>query len=85
MKKVLVVDDEPDIVDLVSFILDGEDRTLLAAYDGGQALEIAREEKPDLVVTDVMMPNLTGWELCAQIRSDPDINNTRVISDEYYA
>ena len=74
-----MVDDEPEIVDLVSMVLEGEDRELLVAYDGSQALDIAREERPDLVLTDVMMPRLDGRELCMQIKADPVISETRII------
>lgn len=71
MKKVLIVDDEPEMVALVALVLDGLDVTLLTAYDGERALEIAREEQPQLIVSDVMMPRLDGWELCRRVKSDP--------------
>ena len=79
MKKVLIVDDEPDIVDLVSMILDDEDVTLLTAYDGHEALEIVRQEHPDLVITDIMMPRLDGRELCMRVRSEPATSDTVVV------
>ena len=79
MKKVLIVDDEVEIVELISMVLDNDDTSLLAAYDGEQALEIVREEAPDLVLSDVMMPRLDGRELCRQIKSDPGTSDTVVI------
>ncbi len=78
LKKLLVVDDEPEIVELVSLLLDGEGRRLLAAHDGQQALEMARREKPDLLLTDVMMPRLDGRELCRQVKADPATDHVRV-------
>ncbi len=79
MKTVLVVDDEPDIVALISMVLaDGEIR-LLTAYDGQEALELAREEHPDLVLTDVMMPRLDGRQLCLEVKADPANDNTKVV------
>ncbi|MDP9381236.1 MAG: response regulator [Chloroflexota bacterium] len=71
MKKVLVVDDEPEIVELISMVLEDDLVTVLPAYDGEQGLEIARRERPHLVLTDVMMPRLDGLGLCRQLREDP--------------
>jgi CheY-like chemotaxis protein len=79
MKKVLVVDDEADIVELVSMILDEAEVDLLAAYDGQEAPKIVAEQHPDLVLTDVMMPRLNGSELCDRIKADPATSDTVVI------
>ncbi len=79
MKKVLVVDDEPEMVALVSMILEDDLVTVLPAYDGEQALEIARQEQPDLVLTDVMMPRLDGLGLCRRLREDPATRSTVVL------
>ena len=79
MKKVLIVDDEADIVEMLSMVLERKDLSLLAAYDGEQALEIVREEQPDLVLTDIMMPRLDGRELCRQIKADPSTRDTAII------
>jgi CheY-like chemotaxis protein len=79
MKKVLIVDDEVEIVELVSMVLEDEDLALLAAYDGQQALEIARQERPDLVLSDVMMPRLDGRELCRSLRADPEMRDVVII------
>lgn len=79
MKTVLIVDDEPDIVDLMSLVLtDGKTR-ILTAYDGEQALQTVREERPQLVLTDIMMPRLDGYSLCRQIRSDPVMKGMAII------
>lgn len=79
MKKLLIVDDEAEIVELVSMVLERDDRALFAAYDGEQALEIVREERPDLVLSDIMMPRLDGRELCRRIRADPETSGTVII------
>ncbi|MCL4424761.1 MAG: response regulator transcription factor [Firmicutes bacterium] len=62
--KVLVVDDESSIVQLVTFNLEKEGFQTVAAHDGLQALQVARTEKPDLIILDVMLPGLDGFEVC---------------------
>lgn len=79
MTKILIVDDEAEIVELVSMILDEAGVDLLAAYDGQEALKIISEQHPDLVLTDVMMPRLNGSELCDRIKADPLMSDTVVI------
>ncbi len=79
MPKVLVVDDEAEIVDLISMVLDDPEIDLLTAYDGQEALEVIHQQRPDLVLTDIMMPRLDGKELCRLIKSDPATQNTAVI------
>ena len=78
-KTILVVDDEADIVDILNILLAADGRTILSANDGIAALAIARERRPDLVITDVMMPGLDGRELRRLIRSDPELTGTRVM------
>jgi len=68
MATVLVVDDERNIVELTRLYLSNDGYTVLSAYDGLEALEMIREERPDLVVLDIMLPNLDGWELCRRLR-----------------
>jgi two-component system alkaline phosphatase synthesis response regulator PhoP len=68
--KVLIVDDEEAIVKLVSFNLEKEGFETLAAYDGREALDIIRREPLDLVVLDVMLPEMDGLSLCRQLRLD---------------
>ncbi len=79
MHKVLIVDDEAQIVELLTMVLDGAGCELLPAYDGAEALEIVRSEQPHAVLSDVMMPGLDGRELCRCIKSDPGLNYTPVI------
>jgi CheY-like chemotaxis protein len=75
----LVVDDEPGIVELLALLLDGADRSILGANAGDTALQIARQQHPDLVISDVMMPRMDGRELCRAIKADPQLSSTRVL------
>lgn len=69
-EKILVVDDERSIVELVSFNLRKEGFQVLAAADGLEAVRLAREEKPDLIILDVMLPGLDGFEVCRILRKE---------------
>ncbi len=79
MKRVLVVDDEPEIVEMVCMVLEGDEIELLGAYDGEEALLVIQEHHPDVVLSDVMMPRLNGCELSKRIRSDSSCTDTVVI------
>ena len=71
MLKVLVVDDEPALVSTISYSLRKEGYDVLTAGDGERALALARRERPDLVVLDLMLPRLNGLEVCRQLRQMP--------------
>lgn len=75
-EKILVVDDEVKIVRVVKAYLDKEGYQVLEAYDGRQALELVRKERPDLVILDLMLPEISGLEACRIIRQE---SNTPVI------
>ena len=77
--KVLVVDDEVYILHILDFILGAENYDVITAMNGEQALEKVREEKPDLIVLDIMMPKLDGYETCRLIKSDPKTKAIPVI------
>jgi DNA-binding response OmpR family regulator len=70
MPTVLIVDDEAHIVELASLYLNNDGYTTLGARDGTQALRMIREHQPDLVVLDIMLPGLDGWEVCRRLRQD---------------
>jgi two-component system, OmpR family, response regulator MtrA len=76
---VLVADDDPDILELVSYILGGEGYEIVAARDGAQALDLARARRPQLAVLDVSMPNLDGLEVTRLLRADAELASLPVI------
>lgn len=78
-KKILVVDDEPDIVELVSYNLSKEGYAVVSAPDGAMALESLRKADIDFVILDLMLPGLSGMELCRILRSDPKTAHLPVI------
>jgi len=81
-KKILIVDDEPFILTLLVQTLEAfeeEGVILLKASNGEEALRLAQTERPDLVFLDVMMPRLSGYEVCQQIKEDADLNSITVI------
>jgi len=71
IRKILVVDDEPDIVELLKYHLEREGFRVLAAFDGREALELTVKEHPDLLILDLMLPGLEGLEVCRRLRRDP--------------
>lgn len=77
--KILVVDDEVYILHILDFILGAENYEVITATNGDQALQKVRDEKPDLVILDIMMPKLDGYEACRIIKSDPATSHIPVI------
>ena len=77
--KILVADDEPNIVISLEFLMKREGHEVLVARDGVQALETIRRERPDLVLLDVMMPGKTGFEVCQAVRADEALAGTRIL------
>ena len=71
-KKVLVVDDERELVELIAMNLQRNGFDTLSAHDGSTGLDIARKQKPDLIVLDVMMPGLSGRDVTVALKGDPD-------------
>ena len=69
-KKILLAEDEADLVEIIRFTLEGEGFTVLVSYDGEGALRQARKEIPDLILLDIMMPELDGYEVCRLLKSD---------------
>lgn len=77
-KYIMVVDDDPDLVESVSMKLESKNYRVSKAYDGEEAWAKIKEEKPDLVLLDVMMPKKNGYELCQEIKSDPEYKGVAV-------
>lgn len=78
MKRVLVVDDDDDMRALMSLLLRDEFE-ISAAADGAAGLELARKIRPDLIVLDLLMPKMHGFEVCRRIREDADLKATKVL------
>jgi two-component system phosphate regulon response regulator PhoB len=78
-KKILIVDDEPDVVTFVSAVLEENGHTSISAKDGVEGLELLRSEKPDLVLLDLMMPRKSGIAMFQELRKDPDLSNIPVV------
>jgi DNA-binding response OmpR family regulator len=70
-KKVLVCDDEPYIVESVSYVVRKAGYEVVVAEDGEEALAASRREVPDLIFLDIMMPKLSGYDVCKQLKEDP--------------
>ena len=79
MKKILVVDDEAYIVELVKFNLEKEGYQVIVASDGRNALKMVQTEQPDLVLLDIMLPNIDGLEVCRILKQSPDTNSIPII------
>jgi CheY-like chemotaxis protein len=77
--KILIVDDEKDIMMVLSEIIKNEGYEVITAYSGKRALERVKDEKPDLVILDIMMPGLDGLTVCEQIKNDPATRDTKII------
>lgn len=70
---ILVVDDEPNIVELATLYLENEGYEVQPAYDGEEALRLFRERHPALIILDIMLPVLDGWEVCRRVRAESDV------------
>ena len=79
LKKVLIVDDEADILEIISYNLIKEGYEILTAKNGIEALEKVGPFKPNLVILDIMMPKMSGVEVCKILRSKPEYNDTLII------
>ncbi len=77
--RVLVVDDESDFTELLKFNLGGQGFDILTAADGMEALNIARRELPDVVILDLMLPDLDGFSVCEILRSQPSTSQVPII------
>ncbi|MNE06008.1 Transcriptional regulatory protein YycF [compost metagenome] len=78
-KSVLIADDEPNIVISLEFLLEQAGYRIRVAHDGKEALEAIQRQPPDLVLLDVMMPNLSGYDLCQKIRENPAWQHMRIV------
>ena len=87
-QKILIVDDEPDILELIAYNLNKEGYLYITASNGLEAIQMAKKHLPDLILLDIMMPKLDGIETCRQLRAMPEFKNTYMVfltarSEEY--
>ena len=73
MKKILIVEDDPNLLDTLKYNIRKEGYNTVSAVDGAEALDVARREKPDLIVLDIMLPKLSGFEVCRILRKEMTI------------
>lgn len=87
-QKILIVDDEPDIIELIEYNLKKEGYQVFTASNGLEAIQVAKKSLPDLIILDIMMPKLDGIEACRQLRAMPEFKSTFMVfltarSEEY--
>ncbi len=79
MAKILVVDDEPDMVEMIKAALEGAAHQVIAAYNGQEGIEKAKNEKPDAIILDIMMPVKDGFAACKELKRDPACRDIPVL------
>jgi DNA-binding response OmpR family regulator len=79
LRKIVCVEDEPEMIDLMQLILNRKGFEVIGAHGGIEGLETIRSVKPDLVLLDLMMPEVDGWQVYQQLKADEDIANIPVI------
>jgi DNA-binding response OmpR family regulator len=79
MAKIVIAEDEPDIRELIAFTLRFAGHDVITGQNGLEGYELTKREHPDLVMFDVRMPKMTGYDACKKIKEDPDIADTPVI------
>ncbi len=78
-KKILVMDDEPEMLAMISEFLGAAGYEVLTAVDGQIGLEMSRNMVPDLILTDVQMPKIDGWAICNKLKTDPNLKHIPII------
>jgi two-component system alkaline phosphatase synthesis response regulator PhoP len=76
---ILVVDDDPDMVSAIRMSLESASYKVMDAGDGKEGIEKAKKEKPDLIVMDLMMPQMDGFEACKRLKADPEVKNIPIL------
>lgn len=79
MAKIVIAEDEPDIRELIAFTLRFAGHEVITGSNGEEGYQLAKTERPDLVMLDVRMPRLTGYEACKRIKAEPELANIPVI------
>ncbi len=79
MKKILLVDDDVDFCEATKLLLESKAYEVVMAHDGKQGLEKVRADQPDVVILDVMMPEMNGYDVCVVLKADPELKNIPVV------
>ena len=79
MAKVLIADDEPNIVTSLEYLMGKKGHEVRSARNGDEALELVKTFRPDAILLDVMMPRMSGYEVCQKIRERPEWRNTKIV------
>jgi DNA-binding response OmpR family regulator len=77
--RVVCIEDEPEMIDLVRLILGRKGFNVIGADGGVEGLETVKREKPDIILLDLMMPDMDGWEVYQQIKADPELRDIPVV------
>ncbi len=77
--KILIVDDEPNIVIPIQFLMEQNGFSVSVAYNGREAMEAVSTFQPDLIILDIMLPGMDGFEICQRIRENPAWSNIKII------
>jgi DNA-binding response OmpR family regulator len=77
--RILIIDDDPDFVAATKTVLESKLYEVLVAYDGDEGLEKTRQERPDLIILDIIMPRQDGFKVCEEIKDDPELAEIPVI------
>lgn len=77
-RKILIVDDEPEFVDALQLRLENSGYTIRSAFDGEAALQIVQECQPDLILLDIMMPKMNGYQVCRKLKNDSETKHIKI-------
>ena len=78
-KRILLVDDEADFVEVLRVRLEDSNYEVIVAYDGEEGLEISEREEPDLIILDIMLPKISGFDVCRKLKIDENFKNIPII------
>jgi DNA-binding response OmpR family regulator len=78
-QKVLIVDDEPSIIVAIQFLMEQNGYETIVAFSGEEAMEAVANHRPDLILLDIMLPVVDGFEVCQRVRENPDWKNIRIV------
>ncbi len=77
--KILIIDDEPEIIDMLTVVLKARSYSVMSALDGQRGIEKVKKDRPDLILLDILMPGTDGYSVCTKLKSDKETKNIPVI------